>query len=168
MLNRLILKFAPYNTKIQYLRKQGMTIGAGCEILNGFEFGSEPYLITLGNNVRIVSGVRFITHDGGVWVLRHLSQELNDIDLFGPITVGDNCHIGTNVIVMPNVTIGNNCIIGCGAVVTRDIPDNSIAVGIPARVIKTIGDYEKQHMRDFVHTKNLSWDEKKKFIQSNM
>lgn len=65
-------------------------------------------------------------------------------DLFGTIVVGDNTHIGWNRIIMPNVKIGKNCIIGCGAIVTKDIPDNSITVGIPARVIENSSEYEKK------------------------
>lgn len=55
-----------------------------------------------------------------------------------PVTIGDNCWIGGDVTILPGVTIGNNCTIGAGSVVTRDIPDNSVAVGNPARVIKKV------------------------------
>ena len=55
-----------------------------------------------------------------------------------PITVGDNVWIGGNVTVCPGVTIGNNSVIGAGAVVTHDIPDNSLAFGVPARVARKI------------------------------
>ena len=65
---------------------------------------------------------------------------------------------------MPGVHIGNNCIIGCGAVVTRDIPDNSIAVGVPARVIRTIDEYLQNHEKDFDYTKGFSKKEKKDYL----
>lgn len=55
-----------------------------------------------------------------------------------PVTIGDNVWIGGSAVINPGVTIGDNCVIGSGAVVTRDIPPNSLAVGNPARVIKTI------------------------------
>ncbi|GIE98292.1 sugar O-acetyltransferase [Paractinoplanes rishiriensis] len=55
-----------------------------------------------------------------------------------PITVGDNVWLGGGVIVLPGVTIGDNTIVGAGAVVTRDLPPNVVAVGNPARVIRTI------------------------------
>lgn len=58
--------------------------------------------------------------------------------LLGNCTVGDYCQIGANAIIMPGVKIGSNVIIGTGAVVTKDGPDNTIMVGIPARVIRTI------------------------------
>lgn len=55
-----------------------------------------------------------------------------------PITIGNNCWLGANVSVMPGVKIGNGCVIAAGSVVTKDIPDNSIAAGVPAKVVKTI------------------------------
>lgn len=149
---------------IGYWKEKGLVIGSGCEVYPSAYFGSEPYLITVGNNVRINSGVNFVTHDGGVWVLRHLKEEYKDIDLVDSIEVGNNVHIGTNAIIMPGVKIGNNCIIGCGAIVTKSIPDNSIAVGVPAKVIETIEEYEKKHTKDFLYTKGMPSEEKKKYL----
>lgn len=60
-----------------------------------------------------------------------------------PIHVGNNCWFGANVTVMPGVTIGNGCVVAAGAVVTKDIPDNCLAAGVPARVIREI-DQEKE------------------------
>ena len=151
---------------IKYWKKYGLVCGENCEIYSTVNFGSEPYLITLGNNVRVTDGVKFITHDGGCWVLRNLNKdnEISKCDLFGRISVGDNVHIGINSIIMPGVTIGNNCIIGCGAVVTKDIPDNSIAVGVPARVIKTVDEYLEKHRSDFDFTKGLDAKSKREYL----
>ena len=55
-----------------------------------------------------------------------------------PIKVGNNCWFGANVSVMPGVTIGAGCVIAAGAVVTKNMPDNSLIAGVPAKVIKTI------------------------------
>jgi len=150
---------------VKYYRSLGMKIGENCEIYSSVRFGSEPYLITLGNYVRITDGVQFVTHDGGVWVLRNLSKKLEDIDKFGPINIGNNVHIGMNVTIMPGVSIGNNCIIGCGAVVTRDIPDNSVAVGVPARVIESIDDYLEKNRKNFEHTKEMEKSEKRNYLE---
>lgn len=119
MLN--ILKFLGNRKKdcLQQLKNAGCSIGANVEIHPNVDFGSEPYLITIGNHVRINTGVKLITHDGGVWVLRHLDESLKNIDLFGEIHICDNVHVGTNAIIMPGVTIGENSIVGCGAVVTK-------------------------------------------------
>ena len=165
MLKFLIKKLKIHRNPIAYWRSQGVKIGDGCEIYSTVNFGSEPYLITIGNNVRLVDGVRFITHDGAVWVLRNIKEEYKDCDIFAPITVKDNVHIGMSAIIMPGVTIGSNCIIGCGAVVTRDIPDNSIAVGVPAKVIKTLNEYEETNATLCVHTKGMSREEKRKILE---
>ncbi len=79
-----------------------------------------------------------MTHDGGVWVFR---EKEPDIDVFGPIKINDNVFIGFGAILMPNITIGSNCIIGAGSIVTKDIAENSVAVGAPARVITTVDKY---------------------------
>lgn len=144
---------------------RGLMIGTGCEILNDWDFGSEPYLVTIGNNVRIASGVKIVTHDGGVWTLRHLYPELSEIDRFGRVIINDNCHIGLNAIILPGVTIGSNCIVGAGAVVTKDVPSGSVAVGVPARVIGSIEDYKSKHESEFVRTKKLSPSEKREYVE---
>lgn len=146
-----------------YLRKLGVKIGDNCEIYKDVSFGSEPYLIDIGNHVRITSGCKFITHDGGVWVLREINKD-SRIDLFGSIKIGNNVHIGMNSIIMPGVTIGNNVIIGCGAVVTKDIGDNEIWAGIPAKYIKSIDEYYMKNKESFDYTKNYSVKEKKKYL----
>ena len=65
-------------------------------------------------------------------------ERRNKIGLTSPVTIGNDVWIGANVCILPGVTIGNNVVIGAGAVVNCDIPDNSLAVGIPAKVIKEI------------------------------
>jgi len=87
-----------------------------------------------------------------------------DADKYGQIVIGDNTHIGVGVTVMGGVTIGKNCIVGCGAVVTKSIPDNSVAVGIPARVIETIEEYYEKNKDKIVNTKHFSVSEKKEFL----
>lgn len=56
-----------------------------------------------------------------------------------PITIGDNCWFGAGAMVMPGVTIGDNCVIAAGAVVTKDVPDNSLVGGVPAKLIRSLG-----------------------------
>lgn len=68
----------------------------------------------------------------------HADGTLFDIEYDKPIKIGDNCWFGSNVTVIGGVTIGNGCVIGAGSVVTRDIPDNSLAVGNPCRVVREI------------------------------
>lgn len=131
-------ELSKYNnyTIAEYFRKQGAQIGEDCHI--GIRtFASEPYLVKIGDNVGIANGTLFVTHTSG-WNFR---EKIPDLGLYGKIEVGNNCYIGANVILLPNVSIGDNCIISAGAVVTKDIPPNSIAAGVPARVIGNIEDF---------------------------
>lgn len=162
MIKQFILK-----KHIKKAIKNGLTIGKNYYIHSRVDFGSEPYLITIGDNVRLTQGVKFVTHDGGVYVLRKLYPELKDIDVFGKIIVGNNVHIGMNTIIMPGVTVGDNVVIGCGAVVTKDIPSNSVATGVPAKVIETLDEYKSKILEKCVHTHNLSAKEKKLFLLNN-
>lgn len=166
LLSTIAWKLMSGEKKLRKLRERGLTIGEGCEILNGYEFGSEPYLVEIGDNVRITRGVNITTHDGGVWVLRRLYPELADVDRFAKVKIGNNCHIGLNAHIMPGVTIGNNCIVGAGAIVTHDIPDNSVAVGVPARVIETVEEYREKNEDSFFPTKKLGFEEKRAAVGS--
>lgn len=87
-------------------------------------FGSEPWMITLGNDVHITSEVRFITHDGGTLPLR---KEIPDLEITKPIVVGDDVFIGVRSLILPGVTIGNRSIIAAGSVVTcGDVPSGEV------------------------------------------
>jgi len=137
-----------------YLAAMGVRVGEGCRIYGIPEevFGSEPYLVRLGDHVSITSGVKFVSHDGGVWVFR---DRFPDLDVFGPITVGNNVFIGINAIIMPGVTIGDNVVIGSGSVVTRDIASNSVAAGVPCRVLRALDDYEAKSVAKGLHLRAL-------------
>ena len=161
-------KLMAADKKLAILRRRGLTIGGGCEILNGYDFGSEPYLVTIGDNVRITAGVKITTHDGGCWVLRRKYPELGDCDRFGRVTIGDNCHIGLNALIMPGVTIGRDCIVGASAVVTHDVPDGTVVAGVPARPICTIEEYRDKHLGDFLMTKRMPWDQKRAFVEEHL
>lgn len=147
--------------------RNGLTIGEDCYIHSRVDFGSEPYLIKIGNHVRITEGVRFVTHDGGVWVFRK-EQELQNADVIGPIVVGDNVHIGVNSIIMPNVHVGDNVVIGAGSVVTKDVPTNCIVAGVPAKVIKTLDEYREKVKKNCLNTHSLSKAEKKNTLLNKL
>lgn len=153
----------PQKSNLQLFVEGGGQVGEGCSIYSDVFFGSEPYLITIGNHVRVSYGVKFATHDGGVWTLRKMGI-LENADVFGPITVGDNTNIGWNVIILPGVNIGKNCVIGAGAVVTKDIPDNSVAVGVPARVIETVDEYYEKIKEKCDFTKDMGKSAKKAYL----
>ena len=110
--------------------------------------------ITLGERVFINSGCRFqdqggivigddclVGHNAVLATLNHDLDPTRRADLHpSPIVIGRNVWIGANVTVLPGVTIGDNAVIGAAALVTKDVPANSIAVGSPARVIRSLAD----------------------------
>lgn len=147
-----------------YLRKTGVKIGENCDINKSAVFGTEPYLISIGNNVRITRNVNFITHDGGLRVLRNLGMVDKNADKYGRIIIKDNCNISWNVTIMPGVTIGENCVIAAGAVVTKDVPSNSIVGGIPARMIEDIETYKNKHTSDLLNIRHFSPEKKKEYL----
>ena len=149
--------------KLQRLRKNGLLYGENFDVATNVNFGSEPYLISIGNNVRISMNTQLITHDGGIWTLRKMGL-LEDADCFGKIEIGDNVNIGMNVIILPGVKIGNNCVIGAGAVVTKSVPNNTIVAGIPAKQIETIEEYYEKKKNVCDYTKHMNPKEKKKYL----
>lgn len=127
-------------TIAQYFRKQGAQVGERCSILVR-SLGTEPYLVKIGHHVTIAGGVKFITHDGAAWIFR---QEIENIQVFGPIIIEDNCVIGEDAILFPNIRIGPNAVVSAGSVVISDIPPNCIAMGVPARVWSSLDKYREK------------------------
>lgn len=105
------------------------------------DFGSEPWILTIGEDVYITDGVKFITHDGGTLLFRDLEPTL---EITKPITLGSKVYIGNNAMILPGVTIGDYVVIGAGSVVTKDIPSRSVVAGVPAKVIKSTDSYFKK------------------------
>jgi acetyltransferase-like isoleucine patch superfamily enzyme len=119
------------------LRRRGAKIGKGCRIYS-YDFSTEPYLIELADGVAVAGGVKFLTHDGSVRLLRHRRP---GVQHFGRIFVGTDSFIGENAIILPGTTIGAYCIVAAGAVVRGTIPDNSLVVGNPATVVGRASTY---------------------------
>lgn len=88
--------------------------------------------ITIGNNVLIGMNVTIATLNHG------FQLETRNTTYSSPVTIGDNVWIGSNVTIVPGVKIGNNSIIAAGAVVTKDVPENVVVGGVPAKYIKDI------------------------------
>lgn len=94
--------------------------------------------------------------------------EQKNADRFGKIVVGNNAHIGIDSIIMPGVHIGDNVIIGAGSIVTRDIPSNTVAVGVPCKPIETIDEYYYKIKDKVLISKNMNYQQKKDFILKNI
>ncbi len=101
--------------------------------------------ITIGNNVLIASNVQIYTAAHPIELNERLTPDwTSDSNEYFcrtyalPITIEDGCWIGGGVIILPGVSIGKGCVIGAGSVVTKDIPANSLAVGNPCRIMRTI------------------------------
>lgn len=136
---------------VHFARSVGVQVGNGCRLIN-VSLGSEPWLIKLGDHVS-ASDVSFITHDGGVWVFR---DELPDIELLAPIVIGNNVFIGSGTIILPGVSIGDNVVIAAGAVVSRDVPAECVAAGVPAKPVSPLNDYRARVLEKAEHTRYLA------------
>jgi len=99
-----------------------------CVVLDGTK-------VTIGSNVLFAPGVQLYTASHPMDIETRRTHELSK-----PISIGNDCWIGGNAIICPGVTIGNGCVIGAGSVVTKNIPDNSLAVGNPAKVIRKLNE----------------------------
>lgn len=104
-----------------------------CQMLDGGK-------VTFGNHVFIAPNCTFTTAEHAL----DATQRNEGLEVALPINVGSNVWIGASVTVLGGVTIGDNCVIGAGSVVTKSIPSNSLAVGVPCRVIRQITDSEKE------------------------
>lgn len=114
---------------------------------------AEPFLVEIHNNVVISANVRLITHSAVHEVFNKEENTKNHLCQFGKIVINDNVYIGANAIIMYGVTIGQNCIIAAGAIVTKNIPENSVVGGIPAKFIESYDEAKLKSLRysnDFI------------------
>lgn len=143
------------------LKKMIADIGEGCYIEPPFHANWGGKHVHLGKNVYINFNATFVddTHiyvgdytmigpnvtlaTAGHPILPELREKYYQYNL--PIHIGKNCWLGAGVIVLPGITIGDNSVIGAGSVVTRDIPANVVAVGNPCKVLRPIGEHDKEY-----------------------
>lgn len=118
---------------IAKIRKGGGHVGEGCNILESKIDMLNPYLLTIGDNVTI-TGARILTHEASLNVVTGYTK-------LGKVIIGNNVFIGKEAIILPDTVIGSNVVIEAGCVVAKDIPDNSIVVGNPCRIICTYDEY---------------------------
>lgn len=137
--------------RAEYLKKHGVFYEMGSDCYwHTRDLPSEPYLVRIGNNVRLAAGVRLITHDITSKLINllpvpegeEMPPKLNFF--YGKIEIGDNVMIGANSLVLYNVKIGSNVIVAAGSVVTKDVPDGVIVGGNPAKVIGIFDEFVKK------------------------
>lgn len=145
----------------KYARQIGVTIGKNCYI-DTRNWGSEPYLITIGNHVQVTHEVSIYTHGGG----QAIRQTHPDFDVFGKVVIEDWAYIGAYSQIMPGVTIGEGALVAAGSVVTKSVPPHTVVGGNPARYICTTEEYYERNKKYNVGTKGLSLKEKKKALLS--
>ena len=127
------------------LIKMGMKVGKNFSRLNGVILDpSHCWLIEIGDNVTLAPRVHILCHDAS-------TKRFLGYTKIGRVTIGDNVFIGAESIVLPNVKIGNNVIVGANSTVTKDISDNVVIAGNPARVIYTLEQYLEKHREEIQH-----------------
>lgn len=108
-------------------------------------FGTEPYLISIHDNVTCASNVSFVNHDVSCFnVARFLGLPERSLDKVGPITLYENCFIGADTMLMMGCSVGKNSIVAARSVVTKNIPENEVWGGAPARFIMTLNEYAER------------------------
>ena len=121
---------------VEKLRQSGAKIGDNVNIYDGggtsIDYGFAS-LLEIGNKVTL-SNTTILLHDAS------MKKELGYVRI-GRITIGNNVFIGSGSTILPNVRIGDNVVIGAGSIASKDIPDDSVAVGNPIRIIETYNEY---------------------------
>lgn len=129
----------PYQLTVFLHRLRGTKIGEKSHIARGaFLDERNPELIEIGKGVAITSGVMILCHQRDLSTYKRGMYAMHTPFKEGKVKIKDGAHIGIGAIIMPGVTIGEGAVIGAGAVVTRDIPPYTVAMGVPAKVIKKI------------------------------
>lgn len=146
---------------IAYLRKNGARIGEDVVFysMSGTTVdGTAPWLLTIGDHVRITEGVKILVHDYAWSVLKHYSsEEIPQGSILGaqsPVEIGSCVFIGVNSVITRGVRIGDHVIIGAGSVVTKDCPSGGVYAGNPAKRIMSIEEYfRKRQSLQFLEAK---------------
>lgn len=149
--------------------EQGLVIGYGTRVIGDVNFGSEPYLISVGDNCLITDGVRFITHDGGIQV-PFIERGFSMSEVYGGKVLADAIHIGSNVfvgngsIILPGTSVGDNVLVGAGSVLRGNYPGGSVVAGVPARVICNTDDYYERNSSRVVEVNSRVFNVRKNIL----
>ena len=123
---------------LEKLKKRGLKVGKNVKIMSGCIIDySHCWHIEIGNDVTIAPHVHILAHDASTKLFLNYTRIAN-------VKIGNHVFVGAGTIILPGVTIGDNVVIGAGSVVTKDIPEDSLAVGVPAKKICSLADYLKK------------------------
>ncbi len=137
---------------ITELKKKGLKVGTNFYMQQGCIIDdSHSNHIEIGNDVSLAPNVHILAHDASTWWLIGYTKLKNT-------RIGNTVFIGAGTIVMPGVTIGNNVVIGAGSVVTKDVPDNCVYAGNPARFLMHTDAYAEQE-RQKMNAENMFGEE---------
>lgn len=153
----LYLELIKIISPVRHARLIGVNLGSNCLIYRSMEWPSEPYLVTIGNNVQLTRGVAIHTHGGGNVIRR----KVPDFDAFGKVVIKDWAYIGFHAQIMPGVTIGEGAMVAAGSIVTKSVPDGMVVGGNPARLLCSVDEYLERNIQYNMHTKGLDEKEKK-------
>ena len=167
VVKRIVLGYrAESETYIQHLRSLGMSIGDDVRIYVPTKTlidESYPWMITIGNHVKIAQGAIILTHDYSWSVLKRRGCG-PILGASGKVQIGDNVFIGMNAIITRGVTIGNNVVIGAGSVVTKDCLDNGVYAGNPAKRIAEVDQFlEKRKAAQLEEARTLAVEYKERY-----
>jgi acetyltransferase-like isoleucine patch superfamily enzyme len=133
----------PYQVTVACHRMRGVKIGKKSHVARGVILDDRnPELIEIGKGVAVTSGVMILCHQRDLKNYRPGMYAMHCPFKEGRVVIKDGAHIGIGAIIMPGVTIGEGAIIGAGSVVTHDIPPYCVAVGSPAKVIRSFANME--------------------------
>lgn len=142
-IKRVIKRETPEIETMRYCYANGFKSGKDFSYNTGYPIDANfPWLITVGDNVTLATGVKLLAHDASTAKIIH--GEVNT--KVGRVDVGNNVFIGANSIVLCNTRIGDNVIIGAGSVVTHDVPSNSVYAGNPAKYVCSFAEFEQKHI----------------------
>lgn len=128
-------------SQLEIAIENGLKIGKNHNIQNQVIFDwSHCWLIEIGDNVTIAPRTYILCHDAS-------TKNALGYTKIGRVRIGNNVFIGANTTILPGVTIGDNVIIRANSVVTKDIPENSVAIGNPCRVIKDYNNYVDENKK---------------------
>lgn len=142
MISKIIQVLHRRINSVGYARRIGVKIGSGCRI-GLVNWGTEPYLISIGNEVLLSSRVTFINHDGATWVFRN-RDEYKGVTKFGTIIIGNRCFVGWGATLLPGSQMGDNSVLAAGSVLTKKVPAGEVWGGVPARRLMDVEQFAEK------------------------